>query len=95
MGYLPLRLFECLLTYSRPMKCPTAYRATSRTITIGIARDTVLCDPIPAAITAIIEEYMSNGNRCPVSARWGSQQVAVEGLMIRMPDCRGDETDAG
>jgi hypothetical protein len=58
-----LRLLSRLLTYMRPMKYAAAARAAIRTITIRtpIAGELLR---IGAAITAIIEEYMSNGNRC-------------------------------
>ena len=58
-----LRLLSRLLTYMRPMKYPAAAKAAIRTITIRtpIAGELLR---IGAAITATIEQYISNGNRC-------------------------------
>jgi hypothetical protein len=73
MGQFQSRLFQRPLTYSRPMKYPTAARAASKTATTKIPRPAgkVLCVPIPAAITAMLEEYKGNGNRCRLSASLG------------------------
>jgi hypothetical protein len=77
LGYFQLRLLERLLTYSRPPKYPAA----STTITRRIARDSgrVLCVAIGAAITVIIEEYMSNGNRCLAERLVGEVDVMRAG----------------
>ena len=78
-----MRLLMRLLTYARPAKYPAA----SSTITnrIGrIARDEpVLSIAIGATITAIFEQYMSNGNRHgwqPMPPRGGTR-VFVAGLL--------------
>jgi hypothetical protein len=75
MSYFQLCLWRMrLLTYSRPMKYPAAARAASRTIATRIDSDSgrALCSAIGAAITAIIGEYISDGNRCRL--RWSGPE---------------------